>query len=35
MTKHKHTILMLILGWLIAAFFPPQALLGLVKGNRK
>lgn len=31
--KHKHTIFMILLGWLIAAFFPPQALLGLVKSK--
>lgn len=26
--KHKHTILMVLVGWLIAFFFPPQMLLG-------
>lgn len=26
--KHKHTIFMLLLGWLIAFVLPPQALLG-------
>jgi hypothetical protein len=31
--KHKHSIIMLLIGWLIAAFFPPQALLGMVKGK--
>lgn len=31
--KHKHTIIAVILGWLFAAFFPPQALLGMVKGK--
>lgn len=31
--KHKDKILMILLGWFIAAFFPPQALLGMVKGR--
>jgi hypothetical protein len=29
--KHKHTIFLVLIGWLFAAFFPPQALLGVVK----
>lgn len=32
--KHKHTILLILLGWLIGAFFPPQAALSLVKGKK-
>jgi hypothetical protein len=32
--KHKHTIMLVLLGWLIAAFFPPQAALGFVKGKK-
>lgn len=31
--NHKHTILALIVGWLISFVFPPQALLGMVKGK--
>jgi len=31
--KHKHTIMLVLLGWLIAAFFPPQALLSMVKSK--
>lgn len=31
--KHKHTIFLVLLGWLIAAFFPPSAVLGMVKGR--
>jgi len=30
----KHTVLLVLLGWLIAAFLPPQALLKKVQGGR-
>jgi len=32
--KHKHTIMLVLLGWLIAAFFPPQAVVAMVKGKK-
>jgi hypothetical protein len=31
--KHKHTILMVLLGWLLAAFVPPTMLLSKVSGK--
>lgn len=30
----KHTVMLVLLGWLIAAFFPPQMLLKKVQGSR-
>lgn len=31
--KHKHTIMLVLLGWLLALFMPPQAIFAKVKGK--
>lgn len=31
--KHKHTILLVLIGWLIGLIFPPSSALALVKGK--
>lgn len=31
--KHKHTIFLILIGWLIGAFLPPSKVLGMVSSK--